>query len=393
MKGSDITPATIELKPSENSVNANQDEAGFGRSRKIMMLAVFALSGILSRLISPDTVGTDKTIAKIENRYITSSDNMLLRNFHVRFQVTQGMRRFFAALLDFGSKSVRTKRMRCFGLIFVCFLTSCFSSIKSNKSLESVVLPNTQILKIHSKFTKQNYHIYVNVPASYIKNSRRQYPTIVTLDADYSFAIAKQIVEHLSNRHRLPEMFIFGIAYEDSSQYKLHRTRDYTPTHVDSGGYGSEYDKHSGGGPAFAGFIEKELFPYLNEHFRLSNQKVLIGHSYGGLFASWLMLTKPESFSGYIVVSPSLWYDNEMIFKLQESVLASGKSMPANVFFAIGSKENGGDHKMVDEFEDFIAKFKSKKPVGLMLKAQVFQEEDHDTIFPAAITRGLMNID
>lgn len=193
------------------------------------------------------------------------------------------------------------------------FITSYFglsaANIEERKEIqrfESVVLSNTQVRKMHSEITKENYHIYVNIPAHYYDEPKNTYPSLFMLDADYSFALAKQISEHLSDRSHMPEAFVFGIAYDGPSNYRLNRTRDDTPTYVVDGGYGREFQKHSGGGPAFTAFLEKELVPYLQKHFRLSAQKVLVGHSYGGLLASWTMLAKPQIFSGYIIVSPSL---------------------------------------------------------------------------------------
>lgn len=281
--------------------------------------------------------------------------------------------------------------MKCYFLVALC---ANIASAKTNSNprkeverFESYVLPNTQIRKIHSEHTKQNYRIYVSIPSTYFDNPEKQFPSLFTLDADYSFAIAKQTSEHLSDRNHIPELFIFGVAYDGPLNYRTHRSRDYTPTHVPDGGYGPQFQKYSGGGPAFSDFIEKELIPYLQKNFRLSKDRALVGHSYGGLFASWMMLTRPSIFSGYISVSPSLWYDKRKIFKLHNN-----KEVAARAFFGIGSTENGGEYRMVDDMNRFVKLLRDVNRENTAIGSVVFPDENHDTVFPAALTRGIVHV-
>lgn len=258
-----------------------------------------------------------------------------------------------------------------------------FHARKEVERFSSVVLPNTQVRKIVSEHTKQNYSIYVSLPAGYYDNPHKNYPSIFVLDADYAFALTKQISEHLSDRNRLEESIIFGIAYDGPLNYRANRTRDYTPSFVATGGYGEEFQKYSGGGPKFADFIEKELLVYLSKNFRLSSKKIIVGHSFGGLFSSVMMLTRPHVFSGYLVVSPSLWYDQNLVFKKIDQ-LKDHKKLSA--FFAIGEAENGGYYPMVDDMKRFV----SLLPKNIMHNSVVLLDENHDTVFPAALTKGLI---
>ena len=41
-----------------------------------------------------------------------------------------------------------------------------------------------------------------------------------------------------------------------------------------------------------------------------SSSKTIIGQSLGGLLATEILFKKPELFNKYIIVSPSLWWDN-----------------------------------------------------------------------------------
>jgi predicted alpha/beta superfamily hydrolase len=255
---------------------------------------------------------------------------------------------------------------------------------------ESLTLPNTEVRYLDSTNTHESYRIYVSIPAEYYIHPNKKYPAIFLLDADYSFPIVTAITNHLSDRNRIPPMFIFGIAYAGAPAYELHRTQDYTPTYVADGGYGAQYQKLSGGAPKFAAFLQSELIPYLNQSFRLNDQRTLVGHSFGGLFGSWSMLNNPALFSSYIIVSPSLWYDNNYMFKLEKTYAKSHKQLPVNVFFGIGSKENGGDFKMVDSLNNYVKMLQQQNYKNFKSKYMILPNDDHDMIFPDAFTQGIM---
>lgn len=281
-----------------------------------------------------------------------------------------------------------------FILLFLLLSKLAYARVEPNETTlqrySSFNLPNTEVMSIHSQQVNQDYKIYINIPASYYQYPNSTYPALFLLDADYSFPITSGIVTHLSDRGRIPEMFIIGIAYDGPEQYKLHRTRDYTPVFTPTGGYGAKYQKHSGGAGKFSLFLKEELIPSLNQRFRLNSQKTLVGHSYGGLFGSWLMLQEPKLFNNYIIVSPSLWYDNNYLFSVEQNFSQKNPSLPVRAYFAIGSKENTGDYPMIIELENYIAQLHNHHYKGLQLYYQNLAPEDHDTVFPVALTQGLM---
>jgi len=127
-------------------------------------------------------------------------------------------------------------------------------------------MPRTEVRHLRSAKVDQDYALYVSLPRHYA-DSTRHYPLVVTLDADYSFGITRNVVDHFVDRDRLPEMIVVSIAYpgasEDTDLYHRTRTRDYTPTHTLEEGYSPEIQKLYGGGPAFLSFITTELFPFL----------------------------------------------------------------------------------------------------------------------------------
>ena len=71
-------------------------------------------------------------------------------------------------------------------------------------------------------------------PLDYAK-TRKSYPVVYMLDADYSFAIVRNVVQHFVERDDLPPMILVAIAYPGAATnretYKKNRTRDYTPVY------------------------------------------------------------------------------------------------------------------------------------------------------------------
>lgn len=267
---------------------------------------------------------------------------------------------------------------------------SAAGNVEDVARYESLTIPNTEIRYIDSTNTHESYRIYVSIPAEYYTHPHKKYPAIFLLDADYSFPIVTAITNHLSDRNRIPAMFVFGIAYAGAPAYELHRTQDYTPTYVADGGYGAEYQKVSGGAPKFAAFLQAELIPYLNQSFHLNGQRTLVGHSFGGLFGSWSMLNNPALFNSYIIISPSLWYDNNYMFSYENNYAKSHSKLPVNAFFAIGDKENEGDFKMVDSLNSYIKTLQQQKFKEFNSNYMILPNEDHDMIFPDAFTQGVM---
>lgn len=257
---------------------------------------------------------------------------------------------------------------------------------------EPYVVPNSQVLELRSKQTGADYEIFVALPSDYAR-SRRSYPVVYMLDADYSFALVRNVVQHFVEREDLPPMILVAIAYPgaatDREIYKKNRTRDYTPVHAPRGGYGTEYQKVSGGGPKFRSFIASELVPLIDRRFRTSNDRTIIGHSYGGLFATYVLLTEPALFKRYVVVSPSIWYANRIALTMEQTAADSGIRPDARVFFAVGALESS---VMSDDLTELYRRLRSRNNARLDMTLRMFEGERHNSVFPAAVTRGLLTV-
>jgi len=189
-------------------------------------------------------------------------------------------------------------------------------------------------------------------------------------------------------------MILVAVAYpgadHDHPLYQRSRTRDYTPTFSPDGGYGPEFQKYSGGGPKFAEFFKSELIPLIETRFPADKtDRTIIGHSYGGLFGAYVLLTKPELFSRYILVSSSLWYDDQLVLRLEEAQAKSGARLNVHVFLAAGALETT---PMSADATTLQQRLTARNDPGLKAEVLIYPDETHNSIFPGAVSRGLLKV-
>jgi predicted alpha/beta superfamily hydrolase len=277
--------------------------------------------------------------------------------------------------------------------LLVVAMLVCTAAPRATAAPRPYEIPNTQVLDLHSKETGADYQLFVATPPGYPQPGKI-YPVVYMLDADYSFALVRNVVQHFVEREGLPPMILVAIAYpgaaEDRNLYKLSRTRDYTPIFAREGGYGLEFQKVSGGAPKFKAFMASELFPFVERRFATDpSDRTIIGHSYGGLFATYVLLTQTSLFKRYVIVSPSLWYSDRIAFQMEEAAAANGMPSNVNVFLSVGALE---DSRMPNDLHALYDRLKRRHHRGLKLDIQVFGGERHDSVFPGAVSRGLRTV-
>ena len=176
--------------------------------------------------------------------------------------------------------------------------------------------------QIESKVLAETRTYVVHTPASY-KSGKDAYPVLVLQDAEGHFAHTSAAVDLLSANGRIPPMIVVGINNTD-------RTRDMTPSKPSTGFGGTPWTGSAGGADKFLSFIADELLPTIDGNYRTRPYRVLIGHSLGGLFAVYALMNRPEVFKGYLIISPSLWWDDQALVKAAEPYFAAHKDLRAD---------------------------------------------------------------
>lgn len=223
-------------------------------------------------------------------------------------------------------------------------------------------------------------------PVGYHPDSATRYPVIYLLDGSVGedFAHIAGLVEFLSTYGIMPPSFVVGIANVD-------RQRDFTykpsPEFTSPDAiFGRKMEFPTAGGSAqFIAFIEKEAIPFVETHYRTSERKTLIGQSLGGLLATEIFTKKPELFTEYMIVSPSLWWDNESLIPELETTLKTRPELTQKVYISVGK-----EHPIMNRDVNTVVKlFKKYAPKGVEWHYEPLFKEDHATILHRTVYRGI----
>lgn len=242
-------------------------------------------------------------------------------------------------------------------------------------------------------------------------------PVLFMLDADIGFALAAEIARLRGTVGALPTAMVVGIGYgADYTEFAKLRTADLTPPLSEAGraalgGMTGLIGEQDGGAEAFLGFLIETLKPEIARRYAEASatDHILCGHSLGGLFTAFALLTRPDAFATFLAGSPSLWWDGfailthlpafaERLTKLERqprvlvSVGGQEQDPPAKVPPGLGMsladvQAMVAASRMVDAVPEFTA---ALREAGLREVADhVFDGEDHGSVIPAALMRGL----
>ena len=167
--------------------------------------------------------------------------------------------------------------------------------------------------EIKSAILGETRRIFVTLPASFEKTTApRTYPVIVVVDGEALTSPVSSVASHLSGAGQMPESIIVGIENTD-------RLRDLTPPGLSVSG-----SSLNEGGDRFIDFIEKELLPAVDRQFRGGLPRTFVGHSSGGILATYIAATRNSFRTVVAIDTPVHLGDNWLAEKMMKRASASG---------------------------------------------------------------------
>jgi uncharacterized protein len=209
----------------------------------------------------------------------------------------------------------------------------------------------TRDFSILSTTNGAKYNIKVALPQNYNPETQK-YATIYVLDGDENFSYVAEKCQNISHDFDAANVLVVAIGYGND------RAVDYTPV---EGGGGAV--KGGGGAEKFMLFIKNELIPKMENEYGADSSRMsrtILGHSFGGLFGAYAFADHNEVFGNYLLLSPSLWYANEIVFKLEQENRNNNKNNPQLVFLGLGEMENSG--QMLAPFKAFYQLLENNYP-------------------------------
>lgn len=258
-------------------------------------------------------------------------------------------------------------------------------------------IADSEVWDVPDPVSRRGYQVFVALPPSYAREPQRRYPVLYVTDADYAFPIIRQINRRLNlDGARVEEFILVGLSYAKGEDGAVSRRRDYTPT--PNGPSTSPAGAIHGQGAAYQTYLRDQVKPFIAARYRTDPARALfLGHSYGSLLGAQILFTEPALFSGYILGSPSLWYDKRHALGLEASYATQNRDLPAKIFLYVGEYEalRKGDRRysqsvdMVADNRTLETALRGRKYPSLNLKSVVLNDEDHLTVAPRGFTQGL----
>jgi len=163
--------------------------------------------------------------------------------------------------------------MKLTALLFSCiFISILFPGHGQSTKLFEIGYKDS----LYSSSLEEQRYFWVQLPESYDPNSQTNYPVVYVLDGGVHLKAVETVHSYYWGGF-IPEMVIVGISNGSN------RTRDLTTSKVEDR-RGVSYNQESGGAEDFFSFIEKDLIPYIEGNYAVTDYRTLIGHSYAGLF-------------------------------------------------------------------------------------------------------------
>lgn len=239
------------------------------------------------------------------------------------------------------------------------------------------------------------FDLYVALPKGYVADGSVEYPVFYSTDASGGFAGSVQIYRFMAmgvgdELLPLPPMILVGIDRARASGVQMDVTRyfDLTPTSSPEfeAGASSRFGTSvtTGGANAFFEILKEEIIPWVEDRYPVGSERGIGGYSIGGLFATYALFTSAETFTHYLIGSPSFWWDDGVIFELEEAYSAEHNDLEARVFMSAGSLEI-----FLPDMLRMAETLKTRGYESLQMETQILEGESHLSGVFLSLSRGL----
>ncbi len=212
-------------------------------------------------------------------------------------------------------------------------------------------------IQIDSKILKQTKKVLIHLPFYF--DSNKEYPLVVLSDF-MAFKPLSSITEIMAYNKTIPKCIVV-------CPVTTNVRVDYSPIINDT-------SETINGGKTMA-FFEEELMPFLESKYKIS-KKIIWGQNYSGMFTTFILLSNPGLFDGYIADIPQLNFLKKEI----ESKDCFKNIGGDNVFYQISwttleEKQN--------EMKIFLSKLESDAPDNLKWR---YTEESDSILITQILT-------
>lgn len=262
--------------------------------------------------------------------------------------------------------------------LFIHLITILISLAFFQAPAWSFELNTGERIQLTSEILHQQRDIQVLLPENYHSNKAATYPVIYLLDGDFNFHGVSGMLDLLANKGQLiPDVILVAIADKGTDKYRQQMTPKELTAPFKKGDQGNAKQ--------FLRFLEKELKPYINSHYRSANNAVLVGHSIGGLFVFNALLESPNAFEHYVSMSPSVWLNDHGIMAKAKKVIGTSQHEPVSLYLSLGDENMQGVYAVLQLLDQV-------QPKNIHWKFSHYPDENHNSVALVALRSHLKTI-
>ncbi|MDF2999734.1 MAG: hypothetical protein K0R27_5371 [Xanthobacteraceae bacterium] len=246
-----------------------------------------------------------------------------------------------------------------------------------------------------------DYAIFVTLPSA--PPPPAGYPVLYMLDGNAfvgGAAEALQLQSRFWRQSQVEPALVVAVGYPGDALFDMgRRAYDFLPSHS-SGKLSERFMQGApwhqpGGADAFLDFLTGPLRDAIARRYPVDPaRQVLSGHSFGGFFTLYALLTRPRAFRRYAALSPSLWWDEGRLPRdAQHLIAALPADLQADLLFAVAEDETPDrphiSARMLADAADLAARLERDGPAGLAVRHVVLAGENHQSVPPTVFSRVL----
>ncbi len=260
-----------------------------------------------------------------------------------------------------------------FMILFLVFLVGCAERDKErNTKSDSDSAERTNTIFLESKMLNETREIFTRIPPNYDPENQK-YPVVYVLDGEWNFEYVASYLDYMFTHNIYPEMIVTGVR-------NVNRNRDFVPR-PDS------FFEDTGEAGTFLRFVKNEWIKETENSYTTSDERLIIGHSFGGVFALHAFFSDPALFDAYIVLGASAWIAEGVLLEEARAYFANPTDADAFVYMAVGEGDGG---PTVPSSRKLAEVFEKNAPKSLEWVFEITPKTDHFKNFASGMHDAFM---
>jgi len=280
--------------------------------------------------------------------------------------------------------------------------------MSDNDRSNLTMCPNTDYFELYSDKVGTRFAIWVTTPPLY-KFEDEHYPVMYLTDGNANGPLTTAVSYSLMTDPEQPIkpylQVSVGYIGEEAKNNQITRARDLVPpnepfppqlvahvqSRVDAGMQSTQQMEEflnnvkNGCADKFLNFFELELHSEILKRYRAEPLgAALFGHSYGGLFSLFALVSNSKLFETYCAASPGISTENSVVYSMYETLVRSvqGSSLrKRKLHMVINELETTGPSEnyraLGREFLRFIDLLRTEPMPNLVLTTALIPGENH----------------